>query len=142
MKAMSVGFALLGKVEGAVGSAPRHLHVDDAFVQIVALHHLEMHREQFVLGAGPVDAEFLQRTLQPLHVRAVVDELAVDHGGHFIDTVGEQESAVEYRDFSFRFRKILAIDKNRAGHARSSLMLCGPVNQIPPPKSMGVVEPP
>ena len=39
------------------------------------------------------------RALQPRQVRGIVDQHAVQHGGDFVDAVGEQKPAVENRDF-------------------------------------------
>ena len=83
-----------------------------------------MHGVQLVARAGPGHAQFLERAAEALHVRGVVDELAVDHGAHFVDPVGEQEAAVEYRDFPFGFREILAIHEDGADHGRRLLRCC------------------
>jgi len=49
VKAMSVGFTSpLGEVEGAVRGTTRHLHVDDAFRELVPLDELGMHVVQLV----------------------------------------------------------------------------------------------
>jgi hypothetical protein len=42
--------------------------------------------------------DLADRALQPRQMRGVVDQLAVEHGRHFVDAVGEQKAAVQYRD--------------------------------------------
>ena len=90
---------VLGKREVAPGiGAARHFQIDHAVDEIVAL-------DQFVLDF--LDArdrlrqrqlDLADRTLQPRQMRGVVDQLAVEHGGDFVDAVGKQEAAVEDRD--------------------------------------------
>ena len=48
--------------------------------------------------SGSASCDLADRTLQPRQMRGVVDQLAVQHGGHFVDAVGKQEAAVEDRD--------------------------------------------
>ena len=51
---------------------------------------------------GQRQRDLADRTLQPRQMRGVVDQFAVEHGGHFVDAVGEQKAAVEYRDLGLR----------------------------------------
>ena len=48
--------------------------------------------------SGSASADLADRALQPRQMRGVVDQFAVQHGGHFVDAVGKQEAAVEDRD--------------------------------------------
>ena len=80
-----------------------------------------MHPVQLPAGAGPLDAELLERAGKAFRVGGIVDEPAVHHGTHLINAVGKQEAAIEDGDFPFRFREILAIDIDGADHATGLL---------------------
>jgi hypothetical protein len=133
---------LLREIEGAVGGATRHLHVDDAFGEVVAADQLLMHPVQLFAGRGPVHAKLLQGAAEAFHVGGIVHEPAVHHGADLINTIGEQEAAIEDRDFSFRFREILAVDVDGADHATGFLRGSQPLSTIPTAESMGVVAAP
>src|SRR4051812_23425061 len=101
-----------------------------------------MHSAQLGPSAPPGPADLRPRTCEPFHMRVVVDELAVDDRRHFIDAVGKQEAAIEYRHASLLFRHILPIHIDNAAHAPSLGRWCVLTNQILAPESMGLVMPP
>jgi hypothetical protein len=72
-------------------------------------------------------------------VGGIIDQLAVYHRTHFIYPVGEQEPAIEYRDFPFGLREILAIHVDGPDHARGLLDAALLLSTIPNGESMGVV---
>src|SRR5256885_1327719 len=53
-------------------------------------------------------------------MRLVIDEPAVNDGGHLINPVGEQKGAVENRYRALLFRQISAVDKNGTAHRWST----------------------
>ncbi|MGY4340711.1 hypothetical protein ACVWW3_005617 [Bradyrhizobium sp. LM2.9] len=92
-----------GEVAALVGPT-RDLEIDEAVLDLVA-------RDQFLLDLGDaldrlgqLQLDLADRALQPRQMRGVVDQLAVEHRRDLVDAVGEQETAIEDRDFSVRER--------------------------------------
>ena len=100
----------IGIYEVAVRNAARNLSVNDAFRDFVSFNQLAVQVEQFVAFHGLRDAEFAERPSQARHVPVEINELAVHHGCDFINSVGEQERSVEYRNKRLVFSQEFAID--------------------------------
>src|SRR5690606_15281891 len=102
--------------EIAVGDAARQLEIDHALIDAIARHDLAMGRKQRVLVERHGHAELAGRAMEPRRMAGIVDQLAVEHAGHFVDTVGHEEAAVEHGDLGVRFRQPLAVDVDDPGH--------------------------
>ena len=117
---ISVGLTPFGKREVAPGvGAARHLKIDHAVDEIVALDQLFLDFLDACDAFGQLQRNLADRPLQPRQMRGVVDQLAVEHGGHFVDAVGKQETTVEHRDLGLRQRHERPVDVSDLFQAKS-----------------------
>src|SRR5690348_9235497 len=66
-----------------------HLHIDKAVAQPVAAHQLTDDERKRLARYGRRDPQFLQRAIETIEVRRLVDQLAIAHAHHFVDAVSK-----------------------------------------------------
>ena len=86
------------------------MQIDQTFGQIVAADQLALNGYDLVFVHRHRNADLAGRALQASHMRLAVDELAFQHGGHFVNTVTEQEATVKDGNARIVGGDIFAVD--------------------------------
>ncbi len=94
----------------APGDAARHLHVDQPVAQAVLAHQLADDEAQRVARHRPVDAQLLQRAVEPVDVWLLVDQLAVADAHDLVDAVGELVAAILDVDAGLAMLDVATVD--------------------------------
>lgn len=100
----------------AIRLAARDLQIDRAVPQGIA-------GDQFRLDAGNLlardaerNGEFPQRAFETVKMQVVVDHPSADNRRHFVDSIAEQEAAIEKPDAGLLLRYELTVDIDDPAH--------------------------
>src|SRR6056297_1371674 len=125
---------VLGPSEVPVLRAAGDLKVYHPLLDPVAPHQLPMHLQQILVRDRRGHGELAQAPPQPPAVPVEIDELALQHRGHLVDPVGEQEPPVEDRDLRLRLVDVVAVHVDRPAHAAPPLNPKAPARADAPPR--------
>ena len=106
----------LGIEKVAIGHAAGDLEIDDAFLDLVQRDQLGMQRAELGMAERRGDLHLGERAVEPREMIFKIERLAAQDRRHLVDAFGEQESAVEDRDFGVGLRHEAAIHIDGAGH--------------------------
>ena len=96
------------------GIAAGDLQIDHAVRDVVQRDQFAVGGQQVGIRTGGGHVQFTQAAGQPGAMAGKVDQLAIQHRGHFINAVRHQEAAVEDRDGGLVLGQILAVQIDRS----------------------------
>ena len=103
----------------AAGDAARHLQIDHAVDDVVALDHLAHDRFQRLARHRPGDLELAERAVEAVEMAGHVHDEAARHLAHLIDAVGKLVAAILDMHCGDRVPDIAAVHIGNAWHRRS-----------------------